>query len=155
MQLIATRKYLSQAKESRNIFSFGGGINTCMKTYIATVRIHGRLMRTRVWADDPVHARLLLQYFFGMSSIAVGPVLGEGDLRHLPNAEELRLKEAGIAGIKPVTPSKPRTPGQAQIAALKTRIDQAKQALQAERQRQKMIKAQRSLQAAMQPNFPK
>ena len=129
-----------------------------MKTYIATVRIHGRLVRTRVWADDPVHARLLLQYFFGMSSIAVGPALGEGDHSHLPNAEELRVAETGIKPIKPIkaiTPSKPRTPGQAQIDALKTRIDQAKQALQAERQRQKVIKAQRSLQAAMQPNFPK
>ena len=127
-----------------------------MKTYIATVRIHGRLVRTRVWADDPVHARLLLQYFFGMSSIAVGPVLGEGNHSHLPYAQELHLEETGIIKpIKPVTPSKPRTPGQAQIDALKTRIYQAKQALQAERQRQKVIKAQRSLQAAMQPNFPK
>jgi len=123
-----------------------------MKTYIATVRIHGRLVRTRVWADDPLHARLLLQYFFGMSSVAAGPVLGEGDHSNLPDAEQLRLAETGI---KPIKPIKARTPGQAQIDALKTRIDQAKQALQAERQRQKVIKAQRSLQAAMQPNFPK
>ena len=129
-----------------------------MKTYIATVRIHGRLVRTRVWADDPVHARLLLQYFFGMSSVAAGPVLGEGDHSNLPDAEQLRLAETGIKPIKPIkaiTPSKPRTPGQAQIAALKTRIDQAKQALQAERQRQKMIKAQQTLHAAMKPVPPK
>ena len=123
-----------------------------MKTYIATVRIHGRLVRTRVWADDPVHARLLLQYFFGMSSIAVGPVLGEGDHSHLPNAEELRLKEAGIAGIKPV---KPKSPEQAQIDNLKARRDQATQALKAEQQRQRVIKAQRALQSAMRPTLPK
>ena len=122
-----------------------------MKTYIATVRIHGRLMRTRVWADDPVHARLLLQYFFGMSSIAVGPVLGEGDHSHLPNAEELRLKEAGISGIKPV---KPRSPEQAQIDNLKARRDQATQALKAAQQRQRVIKAQRALQAAVRPVLP-
>ena len=123
-----------------------------MKTYIATVRIHGRLMRTRVWADDPVHARLLLQYFFGMSSIAVGPVLGEGDHSHLPNAEELRLKEAGIAGIKPV---KPKSPEQAQIDNLKARRDQATQALKAAQQRQRVIKAQRALLSAMRPTLPK
>ena len=123
-----------------------------MKTYIATVRIHGRLMRTRVWADDPVHARLLLQYFFGMSSIAVGPVLGEGDHSHLPNAEELRLKEARIAGIKPV---KPKSPEQAQIDNLKARKDQATQALKAAQHRHRVIKAQRALQSAMRPILPK
>ena len=123
-----------------------------MKTYIATVRIHGRLVRTRVWADDPVHARLLLQYFFGMSSIAVGPVLVEGDHSHLPNAEELRLKEAGIAGIKPV---KPKSPEQAQIDNLKARKDQATQALKAAQHRHRVIKAKRALQSAMRPTLPK
>ena len=69
-----------------NIFSFGG-INKCMKNYIATIRIRGRQVRTRVWADDPIHARLLLQYLFGMNSLAAGPVLAEGDCQHLPDAE--------------------------------------------------------------------
>lgn len=123
-----------------------------MKTYIATVRIHGRLVRTRVWADDPVHARLLLQYFFGMSSIAVGPMLGEGDYSDLPNAEELRLEGTGITPIKPV---KPKSPEQAQIDSLKARKDQATQALKAAQQRHRVIKAQRALQSAMRPTLPK
>jgi hypothetical protein len=113
-----------------------------MKTYIATVRIHGRLVRTRVWADAPIHAKLLLQYYFGMSSIAAGPVLGEGSYSHLPDAEQLRIEEAAIAPVKPI---KPRSPEQAQIDGLKARKDQATQALKAAQQRQRVIKAQKTL----------
>lgn len=119
-----------------------------MKTYIATVRIYGRLVRTRIWADEPLHAKLLLQYYFGMSSIAAGPVLGEGHHSHLPDAEQLRLEEAAIATIKPV---KPRSPEQAQIDSLKARKDQATQALKSAKQRQRLVKAKRALQSVMKP----
>ena len=119
-----------------------------MKTYIATVRIHGRLVRTRIWADEPIHAKLLLQYYFGMSSIAAGPVLGEGTHSHLPDAEQLRLEEAAITTIKPV---KPRSPEQAQIDDLKARRDQATQALKSAKQRQKVVKAQKTLRSMMKP----
>ena len=117
-----------------------------MKTYIATVRIHGRLVRTRIWADEPLHAKLLLQYYFGMSSIAAGPVLGEGHHSHLPDAEQLRIEEAAIAPIKPI---KPRSPEQAQIDGLKARKDQATQALKAAQQRQRVVKAQKTLHTAI------
>lgn len=116
-----------------------------MKTYIATVRMHGRLVRTRIWADEPIHAKLLLQYYFGMNSIAAGPVLGEGHHSHLPDADQLRIEEAVIAPTKPV---KPRSPEQAQIDGLKARKDQAAQALKAAQQRQRVVKAQQALQAA-------
>jgi len=132
-----------------NIFSFG--INICMNQYIATVRVHGRLVRTRIWADEPIHAKLLLQYYFGMSSIAAGPVLGEGKHSHLPDAEQLRIHEAAIAKIKPI---KTRSPEQAQIDGLKARKDQASQALKSAQQRQKVIKAQKTLQAAIRPALP-
>jgi len=42
--------------------------------YVATVRVGGQLARTVVYADSTVHARLLLQYKYGMKSIAVAPV---------------------------------------------------------------------------------
>ena len=140
-----------------NIFSFGG-INKCMKNYIATIRIRGRQVRTRVWADDPIHARLLLQYLFGMNSIAAGPVLAEGDCQHLPDAEQLSVQEAKISTIKPIKPIKPvaaKTPEQAQIDSLKARKDQATQALKAAQQRQRVVKAQRTLQRAVRPTLPK
>jgi hypothetical protein len=118
-----------------------------MKTYIATVRVHDRLVRTRIWAEEPIHAKLLLQYYFGMNSIAAGPVLGEGQHSHLPDAEQLRIEEAAIAA--PIKPIKPRSPEQAQIDGLKTRKDQATKALKAAQQRQRVVKAHQSLQKAV------
>jgi hypothetical protein len=86
-----------------------------------------------------------------MSSIAAGPVLGEGNHSHLPDADYLRLKEAAIAKIKPI---KTRSPEQAQIDGLKARKDQASHALKSAQQRQKVIKAQKTLQAAIRPALP-
>lgn len=113
-----------------------------MKTYIATIRIHGRLVRTRIWAEEPIHAKLLLQYYFGMNSIAAGPLLGEGNYSHLPDADQLRIEEAAIA---PTKPTKPRSPEQAQIDGLKARKNQATQALKSAQQRQRVVKAQQAL----------
>ena len=105
-------------------------------------------MRTRIWADEPIHAKLLLQYYFGMNSIAAGPVLGEGHHSQLPDADQLRIEEAAIAPTKPV---KPRSPEQAQIDGLKARKDQAAQALKSAKQRQRVVKAQKTLQSVMKP----
>jgi hypothetical protein len=69
-------------------------------------------------------------------------VLGEGSYSHLPDAEQLRIEEAAIAPVKPI---KPRSPEQAQIDGLKARKDQATQALKAAQQRQRVIKAQKTL----------
>lgn len=119
-----------------------------MKTYIATVRLNGRLVRTRIWADEQLHAKLLLQYFFGFNSIAAGPALGEGNHSHLPDAEQLRIEEDAIAPTKPI---KPRSPEQAQIDSLKARKDQATQALKSAKERQRVVKAQKALHTAIRP----
>jgi hypothetical protein len=50
--------------------------------------------------------------------------------------------------IKEIAPQKPLTADQARINALKNASDQAKQRLKAERQRQKVLKAQKALQTA-------
>jgi hypothetical protein len=83
-----------------------------------------------------------------MSSIAAGPVLGEDNQSHLPDAEQLRLEEAAIATIKPV---KPRSPEQVQIDSLKARKEQANQALKSAQQRLRVTKAQKTLQTAIRP----
>ena len=44
-----------------------------MNKYQAGVRIKGQLVKTAVFADSPIHARLMLQYQFGMDSIAAYP----------------------------------------------------------------------------------
>lgn len=101
-----------------------------MKDYIATVRIKGGVIKTVVHAENTTHARLLLQYQYGLDSIISSPVLGET--------------------------IKPKTPEQQRIDALKANKDRAADALAAERQRQQVVKAQKSLTAARQikPNFP-
>lgn len=101
-----------------------------MKDYIATVRIKGNVIKTVVHAENTTHARLLLQYQYGFDSIVSSLVLGET--------------------------IKPKTPEQQRIDALKANKDRAADALSAERQRQQVLKAQKSLAAARQvkPNVP-
>ncbi len=101
-----------------------------MKDYIATVRIKGKVIKTVVHAENTTHARLLLQYQYGIDSIVSSPVIGET--------------------------IKPKTPEQQRIDALKANKDRAADALTAERQRQQVVKAQKSFAAARQikPNVP-
>jgi hypothetical protein len=95
-----------------------------MKDYIAKVRIKGNVVKTIVHAENSTHARLLLQYQYGWDSIVSSPVLGET--------------------------IKPKTPEQLRIDSLKATKDRAADALSAERQRQQVTKAQKSLVAARQ-----
>mgnify|MGYP000933540629 CR=1 FL=1 len=92
-----------------------------MKNYIATVRIKGNIVKTVVHADSLTHARLLLQYQYGWDSIVSSPVLDET-----------------IA---------PKTPEQLRIDSLKANKKRAADALAAERQRQQIAKAQKTLSA--------
>lgn len=53
-----------------------------------------------------------------------------------------------ITEISPIKPKKALTPAQSRVAALKQRVDVAKQALDTERKRQGVVAAQQSLQKA-------
>ena len=101
-----------------------------MKNYIATVRIKGNTVKIVVHAENTTHARLLLQYQYGWDSIVAHPVLGET-----------------------ITP---KTPEQLRLDSLKATKQKASDALTAERQRQQVTRAQKSLAAATQatPNVP-
>ena len=96
-----------------------------MQDYIATIRIKGNTVKTVVHAENITHARLLLQYHYGWSSIVTSPVLAET--------------------------MKPKTPEQQRIDSLAANKDRATDALAAERQRQKLSKAQRTLAQARHP----
>ncbi len=99
-----------------------------MQDYIATVRIKGATIKTVVHAENPTHARLILQYQYGMDSIVACPVL--------------------------VETNKPKTPEQLRLDSLKANKDRAVDALTAERQRQKLAKAQKALAAVRQASNP-
>jgi hypothetical protein len=129
--------YLFRVKESR-IFLFG--INIYMNHYIATVRIQGHSYRTGILADNPISARLLLQFMFGTANVISPPALSEDE--HLESVDAIRLYTAENI-IKPTTPTRPKTADQAEIANLQARVKQAQQAVKAARTRQQMIRAQR------------
>ena len=99
-----------------------------MQDYIATIRIKGTTIKTVVHAENPTHARLILQYQYGMDSIVACPVL--------------------------VETNKPKTPEQLRLDSLKANKDRAADALTAERQRQKLAKAQQAITAARQASNP-
>lgn len=99
-----------------------------MQDYIATIRVKGTTIKTVVHAENSTHARLMLQYQYGMNSIVTSPVLAET--------------------------IKPKTPEQLRLDSLKANKDRATDALAAERQRQKISKAQRALSAVRYTKMP-
>lgn len=103
-----------------------------MNKYLATVRVNGQLMRTIVFADSTTHARLLLQYKYGMNSIAASPV---------------RVDEDGTLLDNTIKPKPPMSPAQGRINALKQGVERSKEQLHAERERQhKQREAERTRQ---------
>ena len=97
-------------------------LNICMNKYIAMVRVLGQVVKTIVFADSLIHARLILQYQFGMDAVVSSPV---------------HINEAGI--IKPLTPDQQR------IKSMQAKVKQDQQAVKAERSRQKIAAAQQEL----------
>jgi len=93
-----------------------------MNKYQASVRVKGQLVKTVVFADSPIHARLILQYQFGMDSIVSYPT-----------------------AITEVATIKPLTPEQARLKSMKARVKQDQAAVKAERARQKIRSGQDQL----------
>ena len=99
-----------------------GQLNTHMNKYQASVRVKGQLVKTAVFADSSIHARLILQYQFGMNSIASTPVQ-----------------------INEIAPIKPLNPEQARLKSMKDRVKRDQEAVKAERARQKIKAGQEQL----------
>lgn len=110
-----------------------------MNKYQAYVRIKGQLVNTAVFADSPIHARLIIQYQFGMNSLASTPSIVTRESRGYQMIDEV------ISAIKA---KPPQTPEQARVASLQNQKDAASKALKAERNRQKIKRAQQQISAA-------
>jgi hypothetical protein len=93
-----------------------------MKKYLASVRIRGQTVKMTVFAESSTHARLILEFQFGMNSLASAPI---------------QVNEA--SAIKPLTPD------QAKVKSMQDRVKQDQQALKAERARQKITAGQKAL----------
>jgi hypothetical protein len=101
------------------------GTKYLMNKYLVTVRVGGQLVKTVVFANSTIHARLLCQYKYGMNSIAVSPVRvneAEDDSTLLDNT---------------IKPKPPTTPAQARINSLKQGVERSREQLHAERERQR------------------
>ena len=106
-----------------------------MNKYLTAVRVKGQLIKTYVFADSAIHARLLIQYQFGMDSLTSTPIKAEGEVVGYKVLDEV------------VKAYKPLTPQQARIKSLQTQKDNASKQLKAERDRQKIQKAQQTIQS--------
>ena len=107
--------------------------------YFATVRLKGISENTAVYADSTLHARLILEFQFGIGSVIIAPALTKQSNEHYKSLDEV------VATIKPI---KPLTPQQSRIDSLKKVKDSAAKNLKAERDRQRIAKAQQQIRAA-------
>jgi hypothetical protein len=89
-----------------------------MNKYLVAIRIKGQVVKTTIEADSVIHAKLLGEWHYGIGSIASTPTRLAEQVR---GASNLRLD------------------------ALKRQKDNATQALKAERNRQKIQKAQQTI----------
>ena len=112
------------------------GTKYLMNKYLVTVRIGGKLVKTAVFADSTIHARLLCQYKYGMNSIAKSPVQTN--------------EEVDDNTIKP---KPPLSPAQAKIKGLKKNVERDRQRLQAERDRQRRQRDAERLRKQQQQRF--
>lgn len=96
-----------------------------MNKYLATVRVGGQLVKTAVFADSTIHARLLLQYALGMNCVVTNPTQTN------ESADDYKLLDEII------TPKPPLTPEKSRINSLKQNVERSRQQLQAERDRQR------------------
>ena len=110
-----------------------------MNKYVATVRVGGTYVKTAVFADSAIHARLLLQYQFGMNCIVNSPTQTTEATGGYKTIDEV------LATIKPIKPIKPLTPQQARIDGLKNQKNNISKQLKAERDRQKLVKSQQQI----------
>ena len=95
-----------------------------------------------VFADSSLHARLILEYQFGIGNVVSNPTQStKAEDGYLP------LEEV-IGFVKPINASKPMNPQQARIDSLKKQKDVASKNLKAERDRQKVVKAQQQIRMA-------
>ena len=114
-------------------------INNCMNKYLATVRVKGQTVRTMVFADSSLHARLILEYQFGIGNVVSNPTQSTK-----ANEDYTPLDEV----ISTIKPAKPMNPQQAKLDSLKKQKEVASKNLKAERDRQKVVKAQQQIRIA-------
>ena len=100
-----------------------------MNKYLVAIRIKSQVIKTVIYADSTIHAKLLGEWHYGIGSVANTPT---------------QIREQTLVA-----------PQNTRLDALKRQKDNATQALKAERARQKIVKAQQQITTARQSVLPK
>ena len=48
-------------------------LNICMYRYQVYVKVKGSMVKTIIFADNDIHARLLAQYQYGINNVSISP----------------------------------------------------------------------------------
>ena len=115
-----------------------------MNKYLATVRVKGKSVRTMVYAESSLHARLILEFQFGIGNVMKTPTLTVHGYEDYKSLDEV---------IKTIKPLKPLSPEQAKLDSLKKQKDIASRNLKAEKDRQKVARAHQHIRKASANNY--
>ena len=116
-----------------------------MNKYLVTLRLRGQLVKTAVYAESAIHARLICEYQFGIGCINSAPTKISNEVSIFPLLDDIAagsppsIKPQAPKPPKPktITPTKPPTPDQMRIKQLQANVDRQRDALQRERESQK------------------
>jgi len=111
-------------------------LNSYMNKYVISVRVKGIATKTIVFADGSLHALLICQYLFGSNNVIGGATQVSNEDNSVGMLDEV---------AKFIKPIKPLTPQQTRIDGLKKQKDSIAKQLNAERDRQKLAKAQQQI----------
>ena len=106
-----------------------------------TLRLKGQLIKTALFADSAIHAKLICEYQFGFGCLSGSPTQISNEQQDYPLLDDIATgaKPQAPKPPKPTTikPSQPKTPDQIRIAQLKANVDRQRDALNRERENQK------------------
>jgi hypothetical protein len=116
-----------------------------MNKYLVTLRLRGQLVKTALYAESAIHARLICEYQFGIGCINSAPTKISNEVSIFPLLDDIAagsppsIKPQAPKPPKPktITPTKPPTPDQMRIKQLQANVDRQRDALQRERESQK------------------
>ena len=103
-----------------------------MNRYLVTIRVSGQTIKSIVFADTPTHARLLVQYHFGMNSLVSGPQKTESVDSYVTLDEVIKSQQS-------------LTPEKARLNQLKKQKELINSQIKSEKSRQQIIKAQKQI----------
>jgi hypothetical protein len=116
-----------------------------MNKYLVTLPLRGQLVKTALYAESAIHARLICEYQFGIGCINSAPTKISNEVSIFPLLDDIAagsppsIKPQAPKPPKPktITPTKPPTPDQMRIKQLQANVDRQRDALQRERESQK------------------